>query len=66
MFGVEYNLDNERQQFKYHLEEPTDIMSGTIANCDILFPMTWIELKIRELEKALGKITMGNSRDQIG
>ena len=52
----QYNRDKERQQFKYQLEKHMDKMSGTIKKCEILFPMPRIEIKIKEVVEALGRI----------
>ena len=43
-----------------------DMMSGTIKNCEILFPMPRIEIKIKEVVEALGRIKKGNNQGQIG
>ena len=59
MFAVQYNRGKERQQFKYQLEEHMDMLSGTIKTYEILFIMPRIELKITEIEKALGRIKKG-------
>ena len=52
-------IDKERQQFKYQLEEHMNMMSGTIKKCEILFPMPRIEIKIKEVVEALGRIKKG-------
>ena len=59
MFVVQYNRDKERQQFKYLLEEHMDMMSGAIKKCEILFPMPKMEIKIKEVVEALGRIKKG-------
>ena len=66
MFVVQYNRDKDRQQFKYQLEEHMH-MSGTIKKCETLFPMSRMEIKIKEVVEALGRIKKkGNSWGQIG
>ena len=53
------NLNKEKQQFKYQLEEHMDMLSGKIKKCEVLFPMPRIELKVEEVARALEKLKKG-------